>query len=106
MDLHGPLHRIGIMDPFCGGTRATYLLLTGDVGESIHYNPGVLALAGVVVVVLVRGAVGVLTGRWLHLTLRPRQRRVLLIVVAVAAVALWVRQQVNADLLTQPWPVA
>lgn len=106
VDLHGPLHYIGIMDPFCGGTRATYLLLAGDVSESIRYNPGVPALAGVVVVVLVRAAFGVLTGRWLHMTLRPRLRRVLLIVVAVAVVALWVRQQVNADLLTQPWPVA
>ncbi|MBF6216087.1 DUF2752 domain-containing protein [Nocardia puris] len=105
MDLHGPLHYIGIMDPFCGGTRATFLLLTGDVGESIRYNPGVVALAGVVVVVLVRGAVGALTGWWLHITLRPRLRRLLLIGVVVAVVALWVRQQVNADLLTQPWPV-
>ncbi|WP_280459488.1 DUF2752 domain-containing protein [Nocardia carnea] len=106
VDLHGPPHYIGIMDPFCGGTRATYLLLTGDLGESIRYNPGVVALAGVVVLVLVRGAVGALTGRWLHITLRPRLRRVLLIGVVVAVAALWVRQQINADLLTQPWPVA
>jgi len=25
VDLHGPLHYLGIMDPLCGGTRATFL---------------------------------------------------------------------------------
>ncbi|MFF5035640.1 DUF2752 domain-containing protein [Nocardia salmonicida] len=105
VDLHGPTHFLGLMDPFCGGTRATYLLLAGDVSESLRYNPGVLVLATVVVLALARGAVGVLTGHWLQIALRPGMGRALRIVLGVAVLALWVRQQINADLLTQPWPV-
>ncbi|WP_228799429.1 MULTISPECIES: DUF2752 domain-containing protein [Nocardia] len=93
------------MDPFCGGTRATYLLLAGDVSESLRYNPGVLVLAGIVVLALARGAVGVLSGRWLQFAVRPGLGRALRIVAVVAVLGLWVRQQINADLLTQPWPV-
>ncbi|UGT50722.1 DUF2752 domain-containing protein [Nocardia asteroides] len=93
------------MDPFCGGTRATYLLLAGDLSESLRYNPGILVLAVVVVLALARGAVGVLTGRWLQIAVRPGLRRALRIVAVVAVLGLWVRQQINADLLTQPWPV-
>ncbi|MBF6234613.1 DUF2752 domain-containing protein [Nocardia farcinica] len=105
VDLHGPTHFLGLMDPFCGGTRATYLLLTGEVSESLRYNPGVLVLAVVALLALARGAVGVLTGRWLQIALRPGMGRVLRIVAVVAVLGLWVRQQINADLLTQPWPV-
>ncbi|WP_218001270.1 DUF2752 domain-containing protein [Nocardia thailandica] len=105
IDLHGPTHFLGLMDPFCGGTRATYLLLTGDVSESLRYNPGILVLAGVVVLALARAVVGVLTGHWLQVTLRPGLGRALRFVVVVAVLGLWVRQQINADLLTQSWPV-
>lgn len=28
-DLHGVLHRLGVMDPLCGGTRSVYLTLHG-----------------------------------------------------------------------------
>ncbi|MBF6289748.1 DUF2752 domain-containing protein [Nocardia farcinica] len=105
VDLHGPTHFLGLMDPFCGGTRATYLLLAGDVSESLRYNPGVLVLAGIVVLALARGAVGVLSGRWLQFAVRPGLGRALRIVAVVAVLGLWVRQQINADLLTQPWPV-
>ncbi|SFN29741.1 Protein of uncharacterised function (DUF2752) [Nocardia asteroides] len=105
VDLHGPTHFLGLMDPFCGGTRATYLLLAGDLSESLRYNPGILVLAVVVVLALARGAVGVLTGRWLQIAVRPGLRRALRIVAVVAVLGLWVRQQINADLLTQPWPV-
>ncbi|MEV0768555.1 DUF2752 domain-containing protein [Nocardia salmonicida] len=105
VDLHGPTHHLGLMDPFCGGTRATYLLLAGDVSESLRYNPGVLVLAVVAVLALARGVVGIFTGHWLHFALRPGFGRALRIVAVVAVLALWARQQINADLLTQPWPV-
>ncbi|NEW33313.1 DUF2752 domain-containing protein [Nocardia cyriacigeorgica] len=106
VDLHVPTHFLGLMDPFCGGTRATYLLLAGDVSESLRYNPGVLVLVlAVVVLALARGAVGVLTGHWLQIALRLGMGRALWVVVVIAVLALWVRQQINADLLTQPWPV-
>ncbi|WP_408638842.1 MULTISPECIES: DUF2752 domain-containing protein [Nocardia] len=97
LDLHGPTHHLGLMDPFCGGTRATYLLLAGDVSESLRYNPGVLVLAVVVVLALARGAVWSLTGRWLQFTLRPGLGRALRIVGVVAVLALWVLQQINAE---------
>lgn len=105
VDLHGPTHFLGLMDPFCGGTRATYLLLTGDASESLRYNPGVLVLAVVVGLALARGAVGVLTGHWIQFAVRPGVGRALRILAVVAVLGLWVRQQINADLLTQPWPV-
>ncbi|MGY1948679.1 DUF2752 domain-containing protein [Nocardia asiatica] len=105
VDLHGPTHFLGLMDPFCGGTRATYLLLTGDASESLRYNPGVLVLAVVVGLAMARGAVGVLTGHWIQFAVRPGVGRALRILAVVTVLGLWVRQQINADLLTQPWPV-
>ncbi|MBC7300078.1 MAG: DUF2752 domain-containing protein [Nocardia sp.] len=103
VDLHGPTHYLGLMDPFCGGTRATYLLLDGDVSASVRYNPGVLVLAVVVVLALARGTLGVLTGHWLQFALRPGLSRAVRIVAVVGMLVLWGRQQINADLLTQPW---
>lgn len=31
IDLHSPLHRAGIMDPLCGGTRAALAAAHGDI---------------------------------------------------------------------------
>jgi hypothetical protein len=39
VDLHGPLHYLGIMDPFCGGTRAMFLLTSGHFSAAAKYNP-------------------------------------------------------------------
>lgn len=104
VDVHGPLHYLGIMDPLCGGTRATFLLLSGDIGGVALYNPGVFAIAGVVLAILVRAAVGTLTGRWFDLVVAARWRRVVLVVFVAAVLVLLIRQQVNADLLMAPWP--
>lgn len=104
VDIHGPLHYRGIMDPLCGATRATFLLLSGDFGAAALYNPGVFALAAVVLLILVRAAVGMLTGRWFDLIVDARWRRVVLVVLVAAVLVLWIRQQVNADLLMAPWP--
>lgn len=104
VDIHGPLHYAGIMDPLCGATRATYLLLSGDIGAAALYNPGVFVIAAVVLAILVRGAVGKLTGRWFGLVVGARWRRILLVVFVAAVLMLWIRQQVNADLLMAPWP--
>jgi len=40
IDIHGPLHYAGIMDPFCGATRSVYLTLRGQWENALHYNPG------------------------------------------------------------------
>ena len=45
IDLHPPLHHLEIMDPLCGGTRAAYLLLSGDLTGAARYNPVVFPLA-------------------------------------------------------------
>ena len=101
LDIHGPLHFAGIMDPFCGGTRAVRYAALGQWAQSWRYNPlGVPLLVGGVLVVG-RAAVGVLTGWWINDVLgwTPRRRRVVLAGVALLAVALQVRQQQRVDLL-------
>src|SRR5215207_4948303 len=39
IDLHGPLHYFGIMDPLCGGTRSVYLTTHAHLAAAIRYNP-------------------------------------------------------------------
>jgi Protein of unknown function (DUF2752) len=39
VDLHGPLHHLGIMDPLCGMTRGTVAMLHGQLGRAVAYNP-------------------------------------------------------------------
>ena len=104
IDLHPPLHHLGIMDPLCGGTRATYLLLSGDAVGAARYNPGVFPLAAIVLTVLIRAGVGILTGRWLEVRLSRGARRTLLAAIGVALAVLTVRQQLHAELLMQSWP--
>ncbi|KWX20488.1 hypothetical protein AFM11_30425 [Mycolicibacterium wolinskyi] len=100
VDLHGPLHYLGVMDPLCGGTRSVYLTLHGQLGEAVRYNPaGPLVLAAAAVL-LARAAAGCLFGRWLSIRIAPR---ILLPVALVALVALEVNQQMHAVLLTQSW---
>jgi hypothetical protein len=66
-DLHGPLHRAGIMDPLCGGTRATLMLVRGDIVASWSWNPLVPLLAVACLAILIRLVVGLATGRWVTL---------------------------------------
>src|SRR6266851_1560891 len=39
VDIHGPLHYAGIMDPLCGVTRGVRLALLGRVAQAWRYNP-------------------------------------------------------------------
>lgn len=103
MDLHSPLHHLGIMDPRCGGTRAMYLLFSGDFAGAALYNPVVFPLVLGVLVMLVRAAIGWTTRRWLTVRLPGRARRVVAVTALVLLLALWVRQQAMAELLMQPW---
>ena len=100
VDLHGPLHYLGIMDPLCGGTRSTYLSTHGHLREAMRYNPGAPLLLAAAVVTVVRAVVGWSVGRWLSIRV---SRRILIPVVLIALAALEVDQQLHADLLTQPW---
>lgn len=100
VDIHGPLHYLGVMDPFCGGTRSVYLTLHGQLRQALRYNPAGPLLVLAAVAMLIRAAVGFSTGRWLAV----RVPRWILIPVAVVALsALEVNQQLHVALLTQPW---
>ncbi len=100
-DLHGPLHKMGIMDPFCGGTRATYLLVRGDLLSAWSWNPLVPLLAVGVMAVIVRFIVGRVSGRWVSLRV-PRRAWVGAAVVGFAV--LEVNQQIQADRLISAVP--
>ena len=102
VDLHGPLHYLGIMDPLCGGTRAARYTMRGDLDQAWRYNPlGILAVAGAVAAAG-RAVGGMLTRRWVTVAIGwtpPRRRLVIGLILAVVAV-LEVRQQLLAALLT------
>jgi hypothetical protein len=100
VDLHGPLHYLGVMDPLCGGTRSVYLTLHGHLREAIRYNPAGPVLVVAALAVLIRAAVGRLSGYWVRL--HP-SRWLAIAVGVVALVALEVNQQLHVALLTQPW---
>ena len=102
VDLHGPLHYLGIMDPLCGGTRAARYTMRGDLVQAWRYNPlGIFAVASAVAAAG-RAVVGMLTRRWVTVAIGwtpPRRRLVIGLILAVVAV-LEVRQQLLAALLT------
>jgi hypothetical protein len=98
--LHGPLHYLGVMDPFCGGTRSVYLTLHGHLRDAVRYNPAGPALVVAALALLLRAAIGWSSRRWVELHLPPR----LLIPLAVVTVAaLDINQQLHAALLMRPW---
>lgn len=103
VDLHGPLHYLGIMDPLCGATRSLYLTLHGQLGDAVRYNPAGPLLVVSAVLVLVRSVLGQTTRHWVHVRI-PRRLAVATAVIAV--VLLEVNQQSHAALLMAPWLTA
>jgi hypothetical protein len=100
IDIHGPLHYAGIMDPFCGATRSVYLTMRGQFENALRYNPGAPLLLLVAAGLVLRGVAGWWTGRWIYA--RVQRRPVVGVAIAVG-IALAVRQQSNAALLMAPW---
>jgi uncharacterized protein DUF2752 len=100
LDLHGPLHYLGVMDPLCGGTRSVYLTLHGQLREAVRYNPAVPLLVVAAAVVVLRAVVGWTSHYWVDARLPAR---IVIPVAALALVALEVNQQLHAVLLSQPW---
>jgi hypothetical protein len=101
IDLHGPLHFVGIMDPLCGGTRAARYTAQGELGLAWKYNPlGIVVVLGSLPL-LARAALGWTTHRWIALEVNwtPRRRAFVITTVVVLFVLLEVRQQMRADLL-------
>lgn len=103
VDIHGPVHYLGLMDPGCGGTRSVWAAMNGDFATSWEYNPlGIPLLAGAALVLL-RLVAGLAGGRWINVEVRSWPT--LAVVAAVLFAALTVRQQMRADLLaTEPGP--
>lgn len=99
-DIHGPLHYLGVMDPFCGGTRSVYLTLHGRLRDAVRYNPAGPLLVAAAIALLARAVIGWSTRYWLGVHV-PRRIWIPLAVVVVAA--LEVNQQLHAGLLTQHW---
>jgi hypothetical protein len=97
VDLHGPLHHLGVMDPLCGMTRGTVAVLRGQLEVAWAYNPASPLLVAGATLALGRWVVGRLIGRWL--TVHVRSSRVAWAVGAVAVLALSVNQQAHAALL-------
>jgi hypothetical protein len=101
VDLHGPLHYLGIMDPLCGGTRSVYLTTHGDLAAAIKYNPAAPLVPLVTLALLARAFVGRVFGWWIT---PARPRRAVVVCAVAALVALEINQQLHAELLTSPWP--
>ncbi|HEV8651379.1 MAG TPA: DUF2752 domain-containing protein [Actinomycetes bacterium] len=97
VDLHGPLHYLGIMDPLCGMARGTVALLRGRLGQAFTYNPASPLLVAGAMLALGRWLVGMVTGRWLEVRVQPTRSAWGIAVVVV--VALWVNQQAHTALL-------
>lgn len=97
VDVHGPLHYVGLMAPTCGGTRALRLVFLGQFGASLAYNPLSLVLATGAIGFLARHAYGHLTGRWLSFRVSRSWPAILL--VAIAVILLEINQQRHAALL-------
>lgn len=99
VDLHGPGHYVGIMDPLCGMTRAVRFLAHADIGQAWRYNPGSLALAGSALIAAARALVAAATGNWWTVEI-ARPAWILALIVGV--IALQINQQHHASLLIQP----
>ena len=101
VDLHPPEHRLGIMDPLCGGTRAARYTIQGRFAEAWRYNPLGIAAVAAAVIAVGRAVPGLLMGHWATVAFHwtPRRRRVAIGIALVLIAALEVRQQLSADLL-------
>jgi hypothetical protein len=97
VDLHGPLHYLGIMDPLCGMTRGTVAVLRGQLELAWAYNPASPLLVAGATLTLVRWVAGRMTGRWLEVRVHPS--RVAWAAGAIAVLVLWSNQQAHAALL-------
>lgn len=93
-----PLHVFGVMGPTCGMTRGVMWFARGDIARAWAFNPGSLLVLPTMGVLLIRAAYGRLTGRWLSISFRKRQRIVVLLVVVVL---ITIRQQLQADFLME-----
>ena len=103
VELHGPLHYVGVMDPLCGGTRSVRLAALGQWAAAWRYNPAGVPLLILAGSVLVRATAGWTSGRWLTVRVNwtPSRRRAAWLICGFLLVLLEVNQQLHATLLTR-----
>lgn len=95
VDMHSPHHKVGIMDPLCGGTRAARYAAQGNLAEAWRYNPlSILVVYGAGLVIL-RAVVGLVGRRWVGLSVSwtPLRRRWAIRIPIVLVALLGIRQQ-------------
>lgn len=98
VNVHGPLHYLGIMGPTCGITRGVMWFTRGELATAWQYNPLSLLMVPGAVLVLGRAVYGWWTGRWLRVALR--RNRWLIAIVVLGTIMLTIRQQLQGDLLS------
>lgn len=74
IDLHGPLHYLGVMDPLCGGTRSVRYAALGRWGLAWRYNPLGLLVPAAAVLTVAHAVAARLTGHRVGLRLRWTRR--------------------------------
>jgi hypothetical protein len=97
VDIHGPLHYLGIMGPTCGMTRGVMWTARGDLIRAWQFNPASILIMPTMLGLTARMTYGKITGRWLNL--RIRWRPWLWMIPAVVILILAIRQQLNIDFL-------
>jgi hypothetical protein len=97
VDIHGPLHYLGIMGPTCGMTRGVMWTTRGDLARAWQFNPASLLVIPSMLALTGRSVYARITGRWLNLHLRWRPW--LWIVPATLIILLSIRQQLNVEFL-------
>lgn len=98
IDIHGPLHYVGIMGPTCGITRGVMWFSRGELSTAWTYNPLSLLMVPGAALLMGRAGYGWWSGRWLQVSVRRDHRLIALVVLGV--ILLTIRQQLHVDLLS------
>ena len=97
IDIHGPLHYLGIMGPTCGMTRGVMWSARGDLLRAWQFNPASLLVIPTMMGLTFRALYGAFKGRWINLDIASRPW--LRLVLAVTVLVLAIHQQLNVGFL-------
>lgn len=97
VDIHGPLHYLGVMGPTCGMTRGVMWTARGDLLRAWQFNPASLLVIPAMAGLTARAIYGRITNRWPNLNIRWRPW--LWIIPALLLLLLSIYQQLNVDFL-------
>jgi hypothetical protein len=93
-DIPMPTHAFGWVEPTCGLTRGSTALVRGDPTLAWRFNPASYLVLATGLLVVVRAAFGLVTGRWVNVAGRIRFPGWVLLVAVL--VVLEIHQQGNA----------